>query len=359
MATIDEQSIVTADVIITDRGGANERRLVGTDLALSKEINAAGSLSFRVPVDDVRRAGLGVDLRGYWLTYEHPSAGEWSGVVTASPESDGISEVVAQGFAILLRKRLVKIGNANGDPITGTPGAIFRSAYQNVANEAPTMLTLGSVDLSGPAIEAAWEYEDFYESVAPQLTTDSGYEWRVDNDRVITFAPELGTDRSSSVLFAEGREIRAHRWTFDQYPITNSIVATGIGTAKKRVRGRKGRKKWVDADYTAGPIRVSDEESIARHGLLEEFLDLGFVGNETGLENRARQELAAFGNSASDAVELTLCDADGAFGKFDVGDTIRVELGLAGISGRVRVHVLSLDVSTGTMIASGLGVADE
>lgn len=358
MATIEERPIVTADIIIADRGGANERRLIGADLSFSKEVNAAGSFSCRVPVDDVRRAGLGVDLRGYWLTYEHPTAGEWSGAVTASPESDGILEVVAQGFAILLRKRLVKLGETNGDPITGTPGGIFRTAYQNVANAAPTFLSLGDIDGSGPAIEAAWEYEDFYESVAPQLTTDSGYEWRVGNDRVVTFGKELGEDRSASVLLAEGREVRAHRWTFDQFPITNSIVATGIGKSSKRV-GKKGRKKWADAEYVAGPIRVSDDESIERHGLLEEFLDLGFVGNETGLEARAREELAAFGNSASDAVELTLCDEDRAFGKFDIGDTVRVELGLAGVSGRVRIYVISLDVSTGTMIVSGLGVADQ
>ncbi len=351
----EQRAVVTSDLIITDRGGSNPRRVIGSNLACSWEVNLAGTLSASVPVNEVRTVGLDIDLRGLWLDYTHPSAGRWSGVITASRAVDGVIEVAAQGFAILTRKRLVSITGQKEQPMKGTPGGIFRLAFERMSNSGPTWLTLGDVDGSGPQIEVSYEYEDFYDSVAPALAGDNGFEWRVSNDRVVTFAQTIGVDRRASVQLIEGREILSgSSWTFDQWSLTNVLAATGIGRARKRVK--KGKKsKFVDADYVAGPITVRDEASIAQYGILEELEDFGFVGDETVLTERATAALNASARGSEDAVELNVADVDGAFAKFAEGDTIAVTLGLAGISGTIRVMVRSLDVQTGVMAVAGLG----
>jgi hypothetical protein len=51
--------------------------------------------------------------------------------------------------------------------------------------------------------------------------------------------------------------------------------------------------------------------------------------------------------------ELTLANVDGCFGAFDLGDTVRVELGSVGVTGRFRAMVKALDVASQALTVSG------
>lgn len=362
-------STPTADLIVSDRGGGNPRRIIGTDLQCSWEIGAAGALSCRVPADDVIRAGLTNDLRGNFVVYEHPTAGKWAGVITASPKTDGIMEVAAQSLVINLHKRLIS-GSWNA-----TPGAALQQAFAFAGNSGPTYLTLGSVDGSGSAFAFAFAFEDMYDIVLPTLSTDQGFEWHVSPLGVLTFAKRIGSDLQSSVRLEEGREILSSRWIDDLFPIVNRVIGDGSGwipgmpgTADSWTKGKKkkhgghkrkrvtGKAPTPGATYDLPLMSAADAGSVARFGPLEEIVSYGNVGDATGLQNAINTTLAQRSGSFASTGELTLWDAGGTtFSKFREGDTIGVSLGLSRVSGVLRVIVRALDLNTNTLVVSGEG----
>jgi hypothetical protein len=359
-------STPTADLILADRGGVNPRRIIGTDLQCSWEIGNAGTLSARVPTRDVLAAGLTNDLRGKFVVFEHPTAGKWSGTITASPKSDGIMEVAAQSMAINLNKRLVS-GTWNAPP-----GSALTQAFSQANSGAPTYITLGQVDGSGAAAEFSFAFEDMYDSVLPALTSDYGFEWHVSPLGILTFARRIGTDLQSSVRIEEGREILTGRWIDDMFPIVNRIIGIGVGMTpgsaeqgynkKKKKKSGKKKNKWVvtapatpDAYYNIAPMAVLDGASVARYGALEEFIAAGYVGDSNGLNNFLKTRLANRSGDFASSGEFTLADVGGIFGKFREGDTVGVTLGLSGVSGIMRVMVRALDLNTNTLSISGSG----
>ncbi len=52
-------------------------------------------------------------------------------------------------------------------------------------------------------------------------------------------------------------------------------------------------------------------------------------------------------------VELTLANIDGCFLAFDLGDTVRVDLGSVGVTGRFRAMSKALDTATQTLTVAG------
>lgn len=365
----------TADLIIADRGGGNPLRIIGTDLQCSWEVGSAGQLSCRVPTRDVLAAGLTNDLRGKFVVYEHPTAGKWAGVITASPKTDGIMEVAAQSLAINLNRRLVS------GVWTAAPGATLRQAFAQANNGGPTYLTLGSIDGSGQAVEIGFAFEDMYDVVLPALSTDQGFEWHVSPLGVLTFGKRIGSDLQSAVRLEEGKEILTGRWVDDLHPVVNRVIGSGTGVIPgkpaepeqghyqpvgKKKRGKKRKKKWVvdapgvdaveDAYYGLALAVAQDAGSIARYGALEDFLPAGVVGDQNGLQNAVNVSLAQRSGNFASSGEFTLWDMDGAtFSKFREGDTVSISLGLSGVSGIMRVMVRALDLNTNTMVISGSG----
>lgn len=366
----------TADLIVADRGGGNPRRIIGTDLQCSWEIGNAGILSARIPTRDVLEAGLTNDLRGKFVAFEHPTAGKWAGVITASPKTDGIMEVAAQSLAIGLNRRLVS------GTWTAAPGATLRQAFAQANNGGPTYITLGSIDGSGQAVEIGFAFEDMYDVVLPSLSTDQGFEWHVSPTGILTFAKRVGSDLQSSVRLEEGREILTGRWVDDLHPVVNRVIGSGQGVIAgkpavpegpghkapvgKKKKGKKRKKKWVpgtpgvdavpDAYYELNVASAQDAGSIARYGALEDFLPAGVVGDQNGLQNAVNVSLAQRSGNFASSGEFTIWDMDGTtFGKFREGDTVGITLGLSGVSGIMRVMVRALDLNTNTMVISGSG----
>ena len=337
-----------SEVTLLERGEVGGRRLLVADLTCSWEVNRAGSLAFRAPVADVLDAGWTAPLLGAWVRYDHPTAGSWGGVITSAGSSDGVVEVGAQSFHILTRKRLVRTGDIDDKPLSGTPGGLFAKCF-SLANTtmdgaSDTMpLTLGSIDSGGESLEVSFADDDFYDTVIPALTSDVGYEWKVDAQRRVSFGQTLGRDRTETVALREGFEVASSRWVEDMWPLANVIVGSGI----VRVT-RNGRTARYRATRT-----VADPASVARYGALQEVRAFsGRYDSESAIQALAEQALAKAVNTPALA-DLTVVDHDRAFERFREGDRVTVELPLSGVRRGMRVMIRSLDVAAGTMTVSG------
>lgn len=339
-----------SDVVIGERNWRNRKRLTVADLAMSWEVNRAGSLSCRVPIADLTAAGWSRTLIGAWIRYDHPTAGSFGGVVTSVQYSDGIADIGAQSFHVLTRKRLIRAGDEDDRPASGTPGGLFqrflRSAGATRTGEADRLLlNIGTVDTGGDTIEVSFTDEDLYETVIPTLTTDVGYQWSVDADREVTFGKRLGRVLTPTVKLTEGVEITSSRWSDDLWMIDNTIIAYGVATVT-----RKQRRAYYRVSSTA-----VNTASVDAFGALQAVRDYGNVDSERSLQQLAAIEV---GDTAvpDAAVELTVADVGGCWSLFREGDTIAIDLPLVGISADVTIAVRALDVTSGTMVVAGTGV---
>lgn len=335
----------------------------GSGIRCSWEIGQAGAFSALVPISEVRRvSGWQMELRGQWLWYEHPTGGPWGGVIVATSVVDGIMEIVGQSWEIMLRKRLATVGSQDALAMA-PPGGLFQMALASVLNSWWTPLYYGSIDGSGAPVAAAFESEDFYDSVAPALTIDAGFEWTIDENRNVHFLRRIGGDATGSVHF-DSRNVVTYRFTDDLFPITNRLFAVGIGRTSTQlpdtiVRVKKKKKKtipgaWVEADFVAGPVDMQNTDSMNKYGALEEYRDLGFVGDENTLAARAREVLNGFGANSGSTLELTIADTDNIWSRFTTGDSTYVNLGATGAGdGVLRVMSRGIDVDAGTMLIAG------
>jgi hypothetical protein len=237
------------------------------------------------------------------------------------------------------------------EPYIGSPGSVLRKAFQQISNSGPLFLTLGDVEDGGASVEVTFNAADFYDEVIGAITEEIGHEWEVTHDRILNYRKRIGTDRSNSVKLVEGRAITVgSSYTDDLFTVSNSVRAIGFGRIKKK--SKSGKR--ITAEFNIGPIVVRNNESVGDYGILEVAKDYGYVGTEAELRRRAEAEVLTSHDPTATAT-FNLADVDGAFASFREGDTVTVELGLAGIRAEVRVMARSLDVATGQMTISGLG----
>lgn len=347
-----------SEIVISERRGRNARRVLVADLQCSWEVSRAGSLGCRIPVADLVKAGWTQPALGAWVRYDHPTAGAWGGVVTNATYADGILEIGAQSFHILTRKRLVKTGELDDAPVSGTPGNLYKKlfALADTGYDGVDRIALGrgTVNTSaGPQLELSFVDDDFYETVIPAITTDVAagpqgtWEWHVDADRQIDFGPSRPATVGQTRRMREGIEIASARWSADLWPVANVIVAYGIIK-------RYDKKRDKEVRFREQAIAVNPE-SIARYGALIETRSYPQTFASVGaLQNAARAAVGIAANPPA-AAELTLVDHNDAFAAFREGDWIGVDLPLSGLTGQVRVMIRALDVSAGTMIVTGEG----
>lgn len=345
---------VLSRVLIARRNTDDAAEVLTSGLRVSWELNAAGSIAFTVPVNDILEAmlpdastNLTTDLLGYWVWYEHPTAGTWGGVITSLTLADGVIEVAGQGFMILLRRRLGSVyGNIVADPVTAQSGAHLRAAIYSADTDV-----IGTVDpepipltgdwptqlASGPTIQFNAIREDIYDNILPKLTSDIGCELVVNADRTVRYGVNIGQQRDR--LFIEGRHIVASRWTDDLWNITTAVVVTG----QDAVNG---------ATYVAAQ---RDAAMVARFGSLIERRDIGAVAGQSVVDAEALKIASKFAKKQA-AVELRLADVDECFLDVREGDEVRVALGTSAVgNARMTVQMRALDVQTGTMTISGWG----
>ncbi len=336
-----------SDVTITKRGGDGAKSLPVARLKMTWEINKAGMLTGALDVDELLGQGLPVDLRGYWLRHDHPLAGSWGGVVTAAaPGSEGQIEIAAESFHVLLRRRLTKAPRGDtARPAQGSPGQLLKRALQEAESVAPTFLVAGTIDTSGKGLSFAWERMDIYDDLLPQLTDETGYQWTVSADRVLSFSKRLGTDKTGSVRLAAGLQIADYRLTHDLLLVENVVRATG-SVFKNPKRGRE------EGYNIPKEVNASDPASISKFGIMESEHDFGQVEDAPSLKELLTQYLAEHADPAA-SFDGTLAVVGTEWADFREGDTVRVELGASGYQGNLTVMVRALDVDRGVLSIAG------
>jgi hypothetical protein len=322
-----------AVIMISERGGAGGVAVAVADVRASWEDSRAGSLTCALPARDLIRAGAPVPFVSSWVNYTHPSAGRWGGVITATDTTDGVTEIVAESYHVLLRGRLSARRQRTA---MASAGALFIRALSDAGRADPLWVTIGDVDEDGPLVRVEWRGADLYESVIPGLAGEVGYAWDVTADRVARFVARLGEDRRPWVLLAEPRHIVNSRYAVDLWSVRNSIVGVGGGSTYDR------------ATY----FQAEDVASVRTYGRIEGERQYPTLSDKTTIETRVRRDLLQT-SAPTPAMELTLVDTDHCFAWFREGDTVSVELGSAGVRDSLRVTSRALDTVAGTLTISG------
>jgi hypothetical protein len=393
------------DIIVSEPGNINPKRLAIASPQLSWEINAPGSFSGFVRLDELRKAGLAGDIKGMWLTYPS-TAGWWGGVVTGKPTSDGVAEIVAAGFSTLLS------GHVITNPlvaITGSAGGLAKQAILHSGVNSPTFIRIGMIDEGGGPVSLELT-GDVGNDLLPQIADAGDVEWRIDADRVFSLSRKLGRDRSAAIRLTEDVHIVSVRVADDLVnsaqgtafrvqgalsqslsaftrpiaptaiqPPTNptllpstipltpvwwETVGTGMqatfaadvweslpegvpagGSAPATARRHPERIVWQS--YVIDPPGVASIPSSSS-------APPPWVGRPPGVgANNPSIPSSRFAPQLTIPTELTLANIDGLFSVFDLGDTVRIELGSIGVCGRFRMKSKALDVVSQSLSVSG------
>lgn len=405
--------IVYDDVTIAAPGNLEPRRVPVASVQASWEINGPGSFSGFVRLDDLRRAGLVGDVKGYWLTYA-TAAGPWGGVITGRPTTGAYAEIVAQGFVTLVEGRVL---TDHVLAMGGSPGGLAKRALTQAGAGAPTFLAIGSVDEGGGplGIDLAG---DVARDILPHIAEAGDVEWIVGADRVFRLARRLGHDRSAIVRLVEDRHVIEPRINDDlavappglafrvQSELSQMVMAitkptptepavlppnnpppspTSPGGAPGRPplwerrdgRWRPNVEAWqggnapqgIPAGSTAAALGAIPGMAEAWQGQLQTYaIEVpGVVSAPAANTAPPPWSGVAVGVGANNPavpsrrhappptvpVELTLTNRDDCFLAFDIGDTVRVDIGSVGVTGRFRAMTKALDVASQTLTVAG------
>ncbi len=376
------------EITVFDRGGVNPRRLLVAQPSASWEISNSGMFSAFATLQAIQDAGLPRDCKGLWMSWSSP-AGDFGGVITGRPVTDGVAEIAAMSYAVLLRGRVVMF---NVRPSDAPAGAIVRRVLQEVVREYPIYLTLGTIDESGAPMSMSFGAQDVFNDILPALANDSGSEWTVTADRVFHFSRFIGEDRSMNVRLVEGRHIASYRVGDDMWLTANNLIGVSASAEietkeymaekvvvtpvpptykfkvvirrgqRRRIRviDERGYQKSTTVNYPATFTSVdpfialgfSDEASIDQYGPIDAIRTYGDTRDMGTIAGRLRQELNGLLNPPV-AMELSIVNADDCYRRFQEGDVIWVDIGSAALSGAFRVIHRTYD-SGGLRIAGDL-----
>lgn len=356
--------MATTDVIITKRGWVDPVTVQLNDIRVSWEINTAGMMSGGVPVALLAELGLPLDdLGGYWVLWEHPLLGRWSGIITScAVAQDRVMQLTAETHHVLLRKIFqAATGGVRGPVPRMYPGQLVKWVLDDVAAIRAQVgdasyLAAGTIETGHQPVEVEWELADYYDEVMPALTRDIGYEWDVTPDLIVNFGRTLGSDLRSSVRLAEGVEISTFSLDSDVWDVTNAL--TGIGTFYSAAQGRIKKPGFRDKivlnerwDMPVGEVARS-ASSIQRYGVLAEAKDYGFIQTAAAIVGLLANDLTR-GINPPAALTLEVVPIGTYWATFSHGDIIKVNLGSIGLELDFRIMVRAYDSTTGVLTLSG------
>lgn len=352
------------EVIISDHGGGNSRRVPIVAASASWEISGIGKFSAFATMDDLRAAGAGGELTDAWLEWVHPVAGRWGGTITGRPISDGLPEITAESWASLLRGFVIEHWLR---PVAGQPGGLMRRALIDAGANGDSFITLGTIDEGGIPIEARFGAEDVLEDTLATLGDEGDMEWLVDEDRTFHARRRFGVDRSASVRLVEGRHIVTYRIADDSYAAP-AAETLSLRTDEETIRAR--------LDTTTTTVAATDPQIVWVTGRQVTYQP----GRKKGRRRRVRTwrfarlvgapHAPAFPDDepvppgpgvavdyplppATIPMEMVIRNTDDAWRVTQLGDSVRVDIGSAGFSGIFRVMGRGIDVASDTMTLAG------
>jgi hypothetical protein len=322
-------------VTIAGAGGIDPIRLPALAPTASWAVRPPGTFAAELRPADALDAFGTIDLRGRWLTWDHPTAGRWSGVITQAHWSKGQGAVSlgARDFSFLLaKKRTAKEYDL-------TPAPSGSHVYRVVADASRVhalWLTELAIEALGAPVPLAARGQMVLD-VLDGLARDGDAEWRVTPARVLEWRARLGVDRTADVALVEDRHIIDVDWTADLEAVTNDLLVIPSNADYQRTEA----------------VAVEYAERIATLGTrMQDTLVVTDRISEAGLRPQAEAALRRLAYQG-EVLTLILTDADGCFGWFAEGDTVTVLLPTINRRLAFRVMVRSIDVGTGRMTVTG------
>lgn len=364
----DESAL--SDVTLYTIGKTESWRLGSVaDLQVSWEWNRPGTMTFRVPFDQVAGLGPGSsagildagaftdvpdstpdpfesrgDLLGKWVEYEHPTAGFWGGRITNVQHQDGVVTVGAEGYLSLLKGRRHYVETPVDQTLEQYLTAAIKNRKDALYLSAVNLSGMGDLNISGSGGDLLDDVLSQAIDLMPAMTA-AKMEMRT---RTLTlFSSWVPT----SATLAAGSAVRS--WT-----LTEDLWA-GANTVRVQIRYAVGKKKYV------APFPGKADASIRRLGVIEaDLVQLrGLALTETRARAQADRQATRL---AADfwTVTLEVVDEDGAFQALQpANDGVMMGVGvdLGPITGnpasglqRKTLYVVakSLDVASGVMTVS-------
>ncbi len=292
--------------------------------------NGVGALAFSLPRTDSKlRPEYFVEGNRVLLQFDN-GLPAWGGVLTGARDwSDtAVSFEANSGEWLLATRRTPR--NRTFDQVT--VGAILTTLLADADAYYPSGLRLGNIWQGGALHSPEYHYKTLYDVVADSLVDnlsagafdvtpalEGGY---------IVFYVNLyerqGSDKPQVVL-AEGRNVSALRYR-ELDEVVNVWHMAGEGD------------NWGEtARVYATAI---NEESVARHGMREDFEVRSGVVEQTTIDEAARARLLATAWPTRVLGLTVLNESPGRYGQYGIGDAVTCRLysvGMAGVNGLFEV----------------------
>lgn len=321
---------------VTRPGDGDPVRLSTAGISVGWQVESQQTFSAEVATDDlIYRFGT-IDLRGSWLRWTHPTLGVWGGEINdvGSDSSTQTTELAALDFsALLASRRLAKVYDVTAAP----PGGLVRRVVRDAGRDAGsyTWVTAFLIEEMGDPITLELRGGKVDEALRT-ISTNSGHEWWVDEDRVLHWYRRRGRDCSGQVQLVEGRHVHNARYSLALGPIVNDLLV-------------------IPSDDTYAKTEslvIEDDASIRQVGRRQDQrLYTGLV-TESTLRPLGTQDLRKL-TKLGDTVTFDVVNVDGCFAWFREGDTINVLMPTINRRLTVRVMVRTYDTDTGVLSVSG------
>lgn len=336
MTTDGRAGPAVGDVVLAKWGDRGRMPLATWGMRVSWEINAAGELSALAALADVRTVTDDPeDLRGWWLTWEHPTLASWGGVITdIAVGPDRTVEIAARGWLELLAKRLTR---KRATMIVANPGAIAGRLVRDVGAAAPTGIADTDCDEWGDFVPWQDDGGEILDALRT-LSDASGQDYGVDEEnRIFRWRRQWGSDKTASVQLVQGYHVAAWRPSWSLEPIVTEVVLSPDNPSRF---------------LTAPDIAGVDAAAYAVFGPRQQR------GTYHGRQPRAAAAAIASAQAAKLAgmgrlIELDVVDADGCWSWFRRGDTITVVIADLDRALQVRCRALSWDHEGDRLTVSG------
>lgn len=326
----------TGDVILMEYGDRGRQPLRMSGIRASWEVNAAGEFSAFCRLSDALAIESEPErLRGWWLTWEHPTLGDWGGVVqdVAIPDA-GTLELSARGWLSLLDKRIT---TKRTTTVTAHAGPIAARIVRDAGRIHPTGIVGVSADAWGDFVAWRDDGSDVLAAVR-RLSDMSGQDYTVgEDDRVFYWRRRFGSDKTGSVQLVQGTHISRWRASYALAPVVTEVI---LAPNDRQRFARVPAVSGFDADaYAAyGPRQ--------QRGTIRGRLDRASA--QAAAQKQAEQ-LSRRGR----LIELDVVDFDNIWERFRKGDTINVLLSDIDDCLAVRILLMSWDQDSNLVRVSG------
>lgn len=333
-----------SEIEIGRPGWDQVRRLACSPPSMSWRTDGPGTFNATLSTDELldwrmppaSRTGL----KGKWLWYEHPIAGAWGGVITATSVRGAFTDITAEDFAVLLRKRRTAANYRAQSASPGTMALVYITSAERAGDYLG--LTAWTADESGDPIDYDPRGGDLADEIIPELA-EFGYQWRVlsrtKDERWFDFRPRLGADLRRTVHLLSGRHIVAESEAIDGDLWT---VANAISGVAGDQQFEVSRGYFAENRASVKALGRRYETQIAYDG----------AATRSTIVPLIKKDLAAMAYPA-EICTVDVTAADDTWRLFREGDVIRVTLAAAGADCPMTVDVRSLDVGTGVLTISG------